>query len=207
MRNLISLAIAFAVVLTENDVLELGYDVTPEDFKQYFEIPEDAVEGEFKKSEDFAPTSIIQFMNAEESSQFEAPAKEEAKTETAAEKKKREAAEKKAQKEADKKAAADKKTEDKETASAEPKKPGIITSILEIITAAESPVSEADILKGLVERFPDKESASMHKTIKAQLGGKNQPLRMETEKKVTFVLTQTEAKEGEKSQRLYAIAK
>ena len=58
-----------------------------------------------------------------------------------------------------------------------------------------------------MKRFPDKESASMHKTIKAQLGGKEQPLRMESEKNVKFALSFTEAKEGEKAQRLYAIAK
>ena len=173
MRNLISLAIAYAVVLTENDVLELGYNVTEEEFKQYFEIPEEAVSGEFKKNEEFTPSSIVQFMNAEESAEFvegaEKPAKEEK--------------------------------------PAEPKKPGVIASILEVIQNSKTPVSETQILAELVKRFPDKESASMHKTIKAQLGGKEQPLRMESEKNVKFALSFTEAKEGEKAQRLYAIAK
>ena len=202
MRNLISLAIAYAVVLTENDVLELGYNVTEEEFKQYFEIPEEAVSGEFKKNEEFTPSSIVQFMNTEESAGFlksaETP-QEEPKKQTAKEKK----AAEKAKKDAEKAAAA----KEKEEKSAEPKKPGVIASILEVIQNSETPVSETQILAELVKRFPDKESASMHKTIKAQLGGKEQPLRMEGEKNVKFVLSYTEAKEGEKAQRLYAIAK
>ena len=195
MRNLISLAIAYAVVLTENDVLELGYNVTEEEFKQYFEIPEEAVSGEFKKNEEFTPSSIVQFMNAEESAEFvegaEKPAKEE----------KPKAKGKAAKKPTEPKA------EKTEKAPAEPKKPGVIASILEVIQNSETPVSETQILAELVKRFPDKESASMHKTIKAQLGGKEQPLRMESEKNVKFALSFTEAKEGEKTQRLYAIAK
>ena len=49
MRNLIILAVAYAVALTESDVMELGYNVTEEDFKGYFEIPEEAQINEFKK--------------------------------------------------------------------------------------------------------------------------------------------------------------
>lgn len=194
MRNLISLAVAFAVLLTENDVLELGYNVTEEDFRQYFEIPEEAVAGEFKKSEEFTVDSIVQFMNAEESAEFvegaEAPKTEKPKAKGKAAKKSEAP-----------------KAEKTEKAPAEPKKPGVIASILEVIQTSETPVSEAKILEELVKRFPEKESASMHKTIKAQLGGKEQPLRMEGEKNVKFVLSYTEAKEGEKAQRLYAIAK
>ena len=196
MRNLISLAIAYAVVLTENDVLELGYNVTEEEFKQYFEIPEEAVVGEFKKNEDFTPSSIVQFMNAEESAEFVEGAEKPAKEEKAARGKGKTA-----------KKPAEPKKPAEEKKPAEPKKPGVIASILEVIQNSKTPVSETQILAELVKRFPDKESASMHKTIKAQLGGKEQPLRMESEKNVKFALSITEAKEGEKTQRLYAIAK
>ena len=199
MRNLISLAIAYAVVLTENDALELGYNVTEEEFKQYFEIPEEAVSGEFKKNEEFTPSSIVQFMNAEESAEFVEGAEKPAKEEKAAKGKGKTAKKPTAKKPAAEKPAAEK--------PAEPKKPGVIASILEVIQNSETPVSETQILAELVKRFPDKESASMHKTIKAQLGGKEQPLRMESEKNVKFALSFTEVKEGEKTQRLYAIAK
>lgn len=226
MRNLLSLAIAFAVVLTENDVLELGYNVTEEEFRSYFEIPADAVAGTYKHAEGFTPESLANFMNEEESKTLQstaapeedaataeaAPAAEaataeaapaaDAKPETAAAKKKREAAEKKA---------ADKVAKDAAkaaTATAEPKKPGVIASILEVITNAKAPVSDADILAELVVRFPDRTAEAMLKTIKAQLGGKNQPLRMEDEKKVAFTLTNSKVeKEGDKSVRLYELAK
>ena len=200
MRNLISLAIAYAVVLTENDVLELGYNVTEEEFKQYFEIPEEAASGEFKKNEEFTPSSIVQFMNTEESAEFVEGAEKPAKEEKPAKGKG-----KAAKKPATEEPATEEPTEEKKPA--EPKKPGVIASILEVIQNSKTPVSETQILAELVKRFPDKESASMHKTIKAQLGGKEQPLRMESEKNVKFALSFTEAKEGEKAQRLYAIAK
>ena len=196
MRNLISLAIAYAVVLTENDVLELGYNVTEEEFKQYFEIPEEAVSGEFKKNEEFTPSSIVQFMNTEESAEFVEGAEKPAKEEKTAKGKGKTA-----------KKPAEEKEPAEEKKPAEPKKPGVIASILEVIQNSKTPVSETQILAELVKRFPDKEAASMHKTIKAQLGGKEQPLRMESEKNVKFALSFTEAKEGEKAQRLYAIAK
>lgn len=196
MRNLISLAIAYAVVLTENDVLELGYNVTEEEFKQYFEIPEEAVSGEFKKNEEFTPSSIVQFMNTEESAEFVEGAVKPAKEEKAAKGKGKTA-----------KKPAEEKEPAEEKKPAEPKKPGVIASILEVIQNSKTPVSETQILAELVKRFPDKEAASMHKTIKAQLGGKEQPLRMESEKNVKFALSFTEVKEGEKTQRLYAIAK
>lgn len=196
MRNLISLAIAYAVVLTENDVLELGYNVTEEEFKQYFEIPEEAVSGEFKKNEEFTPSSIVQFMNTEESAEFVEGAVKPAKEEKTAKGKGKTA-----------KKPAEEKEPAEEKKPAEPKKPGVIASILEVIQNSKTPVSETQILAELVKRFPDKEAASMHKTIKAQLGGKEQPLRMESEKNVKFALSFTEAKEGEKAQRLYAIAK
>lgn len=214
MRNLLSLAIAFAVVLTENDVLELGYNATEEEFRSYFEIPADAVAGTYKHAEGFTPESLANFMNEEEAKTLQTAAPEadaataeaapaaDAKPETAAAKKKREAAEKKAADKAAKDAAK------AATATAEPKKPGVIASILEVITNAKAPVSDADILAELVVRFPDRTAEAMLKTIKAQLGGKNQPLRMEDEKKVAFTLTNSKVeKEGDKSVRLYELAK
>ena len=205
MRNLISLAIAYAVVLTENDVLELGYNVTEEEFKQYFEIPEEAVSSEFKKNEEFTPSSIVQFMNTEESAEFVEGAVKPAKEEKPAKGKGKAAKKPATEESATEESATEKPTEEKKPA--EPKKPGVIASILEVIQNSKTPVSETQILAELVKRFPDKESASMHKTIKAQLGGKEQPLRMESEKNVKFALSFTEVKEGEITQRLYAIAK
>lgn len=218
MRNLLVLALALSVTLTADDVLELGYDVTDEDFKAYFEIPEDAeTHAGYKRHEDFNPESLKAFMSAEEIAQ-QFPATEAApanvtvtdetaapaaKPETAAAKKKREKAEALAAANAGGDASATTET----PAPAAPKKPGVIQSILDIITKATAPVSEAKILEEMVLLFPERESAAMAKTIKAQLGGKAQPLRMEEEKGVKFVLTLTEAKEGEKQQRLYAIAK
>ena len=207
MRNLLALAIALSVNLTEDDVLELGYDATAEDFNAWFEIPEDAetVAG-YKKHEDFDVKNLEAFMNAEEIASL-APATEEKAApaapakETAKEKKARLAAEKEGKTENAP------KTEKAPAATAEPKKPGVIASILNIITEAKEPVSEAQILEKLIVLFPEREAVAMGKTVKAQLGGKNQPLRMEDEKKVKFALTQTEVKEGKKSQRLYAIAK
>jgi hypothetical protein len=212
MRNLFVLAIAYAVTLTEDDVLELGHEPSNEDFKNWFEIPEDAVENEFKKNEDFTAESLVAFMNEEEKAEIAgvpgtetaAPAVESVK-ETAAAKKKRLAAEKVAASAAE---GTNSTAKTDETAPpAAPKAPGVIASILNVIKESEAPVSEAQILAELIKLFPDRESAAMQKTVKAQLGGKAQPLRMESEKDVKFVLTQTEVKEGEKSQRLYAIAK
>ena len=130
MRNLILFAVAFSVCLTETDVEELGYDVTEVDFRNYFGIPEDAVSGEFVKSEGFTVTDLKYFMNGEEleataskadvkpskktAAQKNAPvdAPAEVPTEkgpTAAEKK----AEEKAKKDAEKEEAAKKKEEEK----------------------------------------------------------------------------------------------
>lgn len=59
----------------------------------------------------------------------------------------------------------------------EPKKPGVIASILEFIQAG--PVSKKQLLGKLTKRFPDRPVDGMAKTIQAQL-----PNRMAKEKKI-----------------------
>jgi len=118
----------------------------------------------------------------------------EAVKETAADKKVRIAAEKAAAK-AEKTAARDAKKAAKVEAAAEKKankKPGVIASILVCIQNSKTPVSQAQILDYLVVTFPDREKDSMHKTVRAQLGGKSQPTRMEKEKGVEFTITAIE---------------
>jgi len=66
------------------------------------------------------------------------------------------------------------------------KKPGVILNILSVITDAKKPVTEEQILSKLVAAFPKREEKSMRSTIKAQIGGKKRPLRMEQEKTVIF---------------------
>ncbi len=67
MRNLILFAVAFSVALSEADVEQLGYEPTEEDFRNYFGIPEDAVKGEFKSSQNFDAFGDLNFyLNAEE---------------------------------------------------------------------------------------------------------------------------------------------
>jgi hypothetical protein len=63
--------------------------------------------------------------------------------------------------------------------------PGIIASILEFISASEG-IQISKIHEKLIARFADRDSKAMLKTIKAQIGGKKRPCRMEREKKVTF---------------------
>jgi len=89
--------------------------------------------------------------------------------ETAADKKVRianEKAEAKAKKEAEK--------VEKE-ANRKPKGPGVIASILEVITDATAPVAQSDILAVLAERFPEKDEKSMTNTIRAQIGSNKRP--------------------------------
>lgn len=52
MRNLILLAVAYAIVPSETDVEQLGFEPTEEDFKNYFEIPEDVTQGVVKENFD-----------------------------------------------------------------------------------------------------------------------------------------------------------
>lgn len=138
MRNLLVLAIALSVKLTDEDVKNLTFDVAEPDFKAYFEIPEDAVvdreklTSDFKKEEGLNFDSFSRYMDANEKKEYkklfpDAP-KAGAKTKTekaetttepkvdakaeAKAKADAEKAEAKAKKDADKKAAADKKAEE-----------------------------------------------------------------------------------------------
>ncbi len=68
--------------------------------------------------------------------------------------------------------------------------PGVIGSILEFIQEApKTGISIENIHAKLIERFPDRQAEAMLKTVKAQVGGKKSPCRMEREKKVTFKIT------------------
>jgi len=64
------------------------------------------------------------------------------------------------------------------------KGPGVISSILDIITK-DGPVTKDKILAKLVKLFPDREEDKMKKTVAVQLGGN--PSRMEKERKIKFV--------------------
>ena len=64
--------------------------------------------------------------------------------------------------------------------------PGIIASILEFIK--KGPITKNVILEKLVDRFPEKDSRKMNKTISAQIGGKKRPVRMEKEKNIVFII-------------------
>lgn len=63
-------------------------------------------------------------------------------------------------------------------------KVGVIKSILNLITS--TPKSQNEILDELVELFPERNRSSMENTVRAQIGQKTQPTRMEVEKGVTF---------------------
>ena len=60
-----------------------------------------------------------------------------------------------------------KKEAEKQTKKTEPKKPGVIASILEFVQAG--PISKKHILSKLTKRFPDRPAEGMEKTIAAQL--------------------------------------
>ena len=66
--------------------------------------------------------------------------------------------------------------------------PGVIASILEFITEAKKGISVTQIAEKLTERFPNKQADGMLKTVKAQIGGKKSPTRMEKEKGVKFTI-------------------
>lgn len=89
----------------------------------------------------------------------------------------------------------------KKAAAPKEKKVGVIASILEFIQAG--PVKEKDIIKKLVKRFPEKAEASMTKTVKAQIGSKKRPVRMERERNLTFVIDTDE----KSKERTYSIKK
>jgi len=229
MRNLILFAVAFGVVLSETDVEELGSNVSEIDFKNYFGIPQETEQNSgFVKSEGFAISDLSEWMNEEEKAELakelpvseeaveanaetateEAPAAEAAPaTEKAPKLSKEEKAAATAKAKADKATAAEKAKADKAAVVAEPKKPGVIASILDVIAKSTTPVNEEQIVTELAVLFPEKEKNSMRNTVRAQIGGKTQPVRMETEKKVTFVITEVAGKEGEKATKFYAVAK
>ena len=73
-----------------------------------------------------------------------------------------------------------KKEAEKQAKKTEPKKPGIIASILEFVQAG--PISKKHIMSKLTKRFPDRDAAGMSKHIVAQL-----PNRMSKEKGVKIV--------------------
>ena len=79
-------------------------------------------------------------------------------------------------------------------------KKGVINSILNLITTI--PKSQNEILDELVKIFPDKERSSMQNTVRAQIGRKRQPTRMEEEKGVFFNISY-----DENNIRKYAINK
>lgn len=94
-----------------------------------------------------------------------------------------------AEQEADRKAKAEQKAKE----LAEKKRPGVIARILEIIQSSKTPITQQQILAKLVEEFPKREEKSMLNTIKAQIGGKKRPLRMEREKQVIFNIVENKA--------------
>lgn len=83
----------------------------------------------------------------------------------------------------------------------EKKRPGVIKTILHIIKESETPISQTQILTKLKLEFPKREEKSMTNTIKAQIGGKKRPLRMEREKQVIFEIAESKA-----GVKLYSIA-
>lgn len=108
-------------------------------------------------------------------------------------------AEAKAEKAKEREKAKEAKAEAKAKAKAN-KPPGVIASILDAVKEAKSPITQEEVLGFLQKRFPDRDTTSMLKTVRAQLGGKAQPTRMEKEKSVefeiTFVTKEVEDKEG-----------
>ncbi|CAH8296078.1 hypothetical protein EV196_11338 [Mariniflexile fucanivorans] len=67
------------------------------------------------------------------------------------------------------------------------KKTGVISSIKKLITT--QPKSQEEILDELVKLFPDRHKDSMRNTVRAQLGGPNQPVRIEKERNFTLIVT------------------
>jgi hypothetical protein len=70
----------------------------------------------------------------------------------------------------------------KTTKSSEPKGPGVISSIFDLVKSSKKGISKDEILTKLVEMFPDRAKEGMVKTIQVQL-----PKRMSTERKVTII--------------------
>lgn len=76
MRNLLVLAIALSVTMTDEDVINLGYDASEAEFKAYFGIPEETVvdmenmKSEYKHNDDFAFASVKRFMDGKEQTTY-----------------------------------------------------------------------------------------------------------------------------------------
>lgn len=129
MRNLLIMAIAMQVVINETDATHLGYDVTEEDFRAYFEIPEEtvvdveAMTSNFRKDEDFSFEFLKKFMTGKEQKLYKEkfPVKEDKSAKPAAKPDKAakpaKAAAEVDSKEADAKIAADKKKADDKAAA------------------------------------------------------------------------------------------
>ena len=126
MRNLLIMAIAMQVVINEADATHLGYDVTEEDFRAYFEIPEqtvvdvEAMSSNFRKDEDFSFEFLKKFMTGKEQKLYKEkfPVKEDKPAKhTAKAAKPAKAAAEVDSKEADAKIAADKKKADDKAAA------------------------------------------------------------------------------------------
>jgi hypothetical protein len=66
--------------------------------------------------------------------------------------------------------------------SNEPKGPGVISTIFDLVKSSKKGITKAELLTKLVELFPDREKAGMEKTINVQL-----PKRMSTERKVNII--------------------
>jgi hypothetical protein len=64
------------------------------------------------------------------------------------------------------------------------RKMGVIESIYNAIT--HIPKSQEEILEILVKLFPNRPRESMRNTVRAQLGGKSQPVRLEREKNISL---------------------
>lgn len=77
--------------------------------------------------------------------------------------------------------------EKKEAVKQEEKVPGVIETILSIITK-NGPITREDILLKLSEVFPDRDAGKMTNTIKVQLTGKEGNRRLEKEKKINLVV-------------------
>lgn len=83
MRNLIIMAVATGVALNDVDVNQLGYDVTDEAFKDYFEIPLEtaidvkALKSDIKKDAGFNFESIKRYMDGAEQKAYKAKFPEE----------------------------------------------------------------------------------------------------------------------------------
>lgn len=76
MRNLLRLAIALSIALTDEDVKNLTFDANENDVKNYFGIPEDVVvdlenlKSEHKHTEGFNFDSVARYLNGAEKKKF-----------------------------------------------------------------------------------------------------------------------------------------